>query len=105
MLVNKAINLIALLSIPVWILFAYLAKPLVTGIEYSSPVPEIILSSKSALFFFNIIAIAIIGGYIASKFRKRKLLYISIQATTFALVILVAWVTSGIHHSTTGATF
>ena len=105
MLVNKAINLIALLLVPVWILFAYLAKPLVTGIEYSSPVPIIILSSKSALFFFNIIAIGVIGGYIASKFRHNKPLYITIQAITIGLIILVAWVTAGIHHSTTGATF
>ena len=105
MLVNRTLNLIALLSIPFWILFAYLAKSLVTCIEYTSPVPEIILSSKNALFFFNIITIAVIGGYIASRFRQRKLLYILIQVITLVLVILVAWVTAGIHHSTTGATF
>lgn len=91
--------------IPVWILFAYLVKPLTTGIEYTTPVPELILSSKSALFFFNIISVAVIGGYIASRYRHNKPLYIGIQVVTFGLVILIAYITSGIHHSTTGATF
>lgn len=104
-MLTKVTQGVSIALIPIWVLFAYLVKPLVTGIEYTSPVPEIILSSKSALFFFNIICIAIIGGYIASRYRHNKSLYIGIQVVTLGLVILIAYVTSGIHHSTTGATF
>jgi len=99
MLKTKVINASTILLIPVWVLFAYLAVPLISGIELISPVRTLILSSKSALFFFNILAIAMVGGYIASKYRSNKPLYIGIQATTFSMVILIAWITSKIQHS------
>ncbi len=99
MLITKIVNVSAILLIPIWVLFAYWAVPLISGVELISPVRTLILSSKSALFFFNIISIAMVGGYIASKYRSNKPLYITIQVSTLAMVILIAWVTSNIQHS------
>lgn len=100
-MLTKAIQGVSILLIPVWILFAYLSVPLVTGVEIVYPIRGMILSNKNALFFFNIIAVAVMGGYIASKFRHNKPLYITIQVTTFILVILIAWATAKIQHSHT----
>ena len=63
-MLTKATQGISILLIPLWILLAYLSVPLVTGVEIVYPLRGVILSGKNALFFFNIIAIAAIGGYI-----------------------------------------
>ena len=99
MLKTRVVNVSAVLLVPVWVLFAYWAVPLISGVELISPVRTLILSSKSALFFFNIISIAMVGGYIASKYRSNKPLYIGIQVATFGMVILVCWILSQIQHS------
>ncbi len=99
MLKTKIVNIFIILLIPVWIKFAYLAVPLTTGVELSNTAEDLILSSKSALFFFNIITIAMVGGYVASKYRTNKPLYIAIQSSTLIMVILTAWATSNIQHS------
>jgi len=100
-MLTKIIQGASVLLIPVWILLAYLSVPLVTGVEIVYPLRGVILSGKNALFFFNIIAVAAMGGYLASKFRNNKPVYIAIQTTTFILVILIAWITSKIQHSYT----
>ena len=100
-MLTKAIQGVSILLIPAWFILAYLSVPLVTGVEIVYPLRGVILSGKNALFFFNIIAVAAMGGYIASKFRHNKPLYITIQVTTFTLVILIAWLTSKIQHSYT----
>ena len=100
-MLTKAIQGVSILLIPVWFVLAYLSVPLVTGVEIVYPLRGVILSGKNALFFFNIIAVAAMGGYIASKFRHNKPLYITIQVTTFIMVILIAWVTAKIQHSHT----
>ena len=90
-------NFLVLLSIPLWILFAWLAKPLVTGIEGLTTWTDTTISSKNALFFFNIIAVGMLGGFIASRYRNRKPIYITIQALTLVAVLIVGYVTSQIN--------
>ena len=98
-MLTKSVQGLSILLIPLWAFMAYLSVPLITGVEIISPVRAMILSSKNALFFFNIIAIAMAGGYLASRHRSNKPLYIAIQVSTFAIVIFVAWFTSSIQHS------
>ena len=98
-MLTKVTQGVSIALIPVWILFAYLSVRLATGVEIISPVRPMILSNKNALFFFNILSVAIIGGFIASRYRHNKPVYVGIQAGTFGLVILIAWITSTIQHS------
>tara|TARA_B100000949_G_scaffold133625_1_gene117714 strand:+ start:1010 stop:1312 length:303 start_codon:yes stop_codon:yes gene_type:complete len=90
-------NSLILLSLPLWLLFAWMAKPLVTGVEGLTSWTETIISSKNALFFFNIIAVAMMGGYLASRYRDRKTIYITIQVGTLIAVLIVGYVTSQIN--------
>ena len=90
-------NSLILLSLPLWLLFAWMAKPLVTGVEGLTSWTETIISSKNALFFFNIIAVAMMGGYLASRYRDRKTIYIAIQVGTLIAVLIVGYVTSQIN--------
>ena len=76
---------------------AWLAKPLVTGIEGLTTWTDTTISSKNALFFFNIIAVGMLGGFIASRYRNRKPIYITIQALTLVAVLIVGYVTSQIN--------
>ena len=81
-------NSLIIATLPLWILFAYLQKPLIIGREALEN-PTSIISSKNAL--------GMIGGYIASKNRHRKVLYAFIQGGTLLAVIIVGYVTSQIN--------
>ena len=85
-------NSLIIATLPLWILFAYLQKPLIIGREALEN-PTSIISSKNALFFFNIMAVGMLGGYIASKYRHKKVTYAFIQGGTLLAVIIVGYVT------------
>ena len=90
-------NSLVIATLPLWLLFAFLAKPLITGTEGLTGWTETVISSKNALFFFNIIAVGMMGGYIASRYRSRKVMYALIQGGTLLAVIVVGYITSQIN--------
>ena len=54
----------------------------------------IILSNKTALFFFDLMAVAGIGGFIAYKYRKKgnKGMYVLTMLVTWILVLFFGFV-------------
>ena len=90
------LNSTLFIMLPVWVLCAWAQKPLITGVESITRWTENILSSKNAMFFFNIMMIAAVGGFLASKYRHNKKIYILIQVVTLLMVILTGYITSQI---------
>lgn len=50
---------------------------------------EVIISNKTVLFFFNLFMIAIIGGAISSRYKKRPKIRFSIMLMTWITMYLV----------------
>ena len=52
---------------------------------------EVIVSNKTFLFFFNLIIIGVIGGYIGSKYKRRPKIRFTIMAITWFVMYLVGF--------------
>jgi len=76
------------LLIPISLILAYFAGKINTGAWELTRWDKHVLSTHTALFFFIIMSVAGMGGYIASKQKsKRRKLIINVVALSLAMLL------------------
>ena len=85
---NKLCKIGLTFLIPASLVLAFFASKINTGALELSRWDKHVLSTHTALFFFIIMAVAGMGGYIASKQKsKRRKLIINVVALSLAMLL------------------